>query len=39
VDATFQILQEGITAPFQVAIDLKTTQVKTVIENSGHRRL
>jgi hypothetical protein len=39
LDATFQILQEGVTAPFQVTLDVKSTGIKTVIENSGHRRL
>ena len=39
VDATFQILQEGVTAPFQVTLDVKPTGVKTLIENSAHRRL
>lgn len=39
LDATFQILQEGVTAPFQVTLDVKPTGITTLIENSGHRRL
>lgn len=39
LDATFQSLDEGVTAPFQVVFDVKSTGIKTVIENSGHRRL